>query len=271
MLKYNEFIKESIRLGDKGLKKYFIKSIRPYKKKRGYSIIDLVYFDDKEISLLIEIYGSKEDSQFILKVYNSSFKVDEDQFKIAIDKVLFIMNKNLLDHDFSIHKIVYPDHMNAYAIIDSNKIIDITNLEQIIASTKIINKKIKKTDDLDDMIRLTSENIDYNTEEIDLKISKYIDSIEYSIMNSTKHFLDYNFLIKDKVRIFSLETINEPDKDVRKLFNKFKDYLDDKNVNYEKRTQSIIVIRKDEFLNKLDLPEMTNMMKSIKGSDNFNL
>jgi hypothetical protein len=153
-----DFVNEIVYVGLKGLKGYEIQAIRPRMRKSdyGHAIIKLVYFNDEEISLLVETYGHPDDKELIVKVYGSSFDVDEDTFRYAIEKLVYILNKNQLGEAFRIKSINYDKHLESYALLGTDNIIPIDKLEQILASTKIVNPKVKGGDDLDKMIYQTS-------------------------------------------------------------------------------------------------------------------
>ena len=155
--RYNDFINEVVYIGLKGLKGYEIKAIRPGTRKSdlGHAIVDLIHFDDKKVSLLIEIYGQLKDKELIVKIYSSDVSLDEDKFRYNIEKMVYILNKNRLGEYFKIDSINYDPDLESYAILKSDNIVPIDKLEQVLTSTKIINPKVKKTNDLDKMIYQT--------------------------------------------------------------------------------------------------------------------
>jgi len=157
---YNEFITETVYIGKIGLKDYSIVSIRPGvgRSDFGHAIVKLTFFDDNDVSLLIETYGQLKDKELIVKVQGSSFKLDEDQFRFSIEKIVYILNKNQLGEYFKISSINYEKDLNPYAILKTDNIVAIDKLEQILTTTKIINPKVKKENDLDKMVYKTYTN-----------------------------------------------------------------------------------------------------------------
>jgi len=152
-----DFINEIVYVGIKGLKGYEISSIRPGMRKSdyGHAVVKLFYLDGEEISLLIETYGQPDDKELIAKVYNSTFDVDEDTFRYAIEKLVYILNKNQVGEVFSIKSVNYDKHLESYAIIKTDNIVPIDRLEKVLMSTKIANQKIKDKGDLDKVIYQT--------------------------------------------------------------------------------------------------------------------
>lgn len=148
--RFEEFINETVYIGLIGLKDYSMKSFRP-----SHAIAELTYFDDRKISLLVQVYGKAEDKELIVKKYDSSFDVDEDSFRYSIEKLVYILNKNQLKDYFKISSIFFDKHLEPYAILKSDNIMSIERLEQLMMSTKIINPKIKDTKDLDKLIYQT--------------------------------------------------------------------------------------------------------------------
>lgn len=75
----------------------------------------------------------------------NNFKFNFDNL---IEKIIYITNKNKLGYKFEVVEIVYPKYgLLPYAVIKTDPILnDMEELERIIASTKTINKKVKKGD-----------------------------------------------------------------------------------------------------------------------------
>ena len=157
---YNEFITETVYIGKIGLLDYSIVSIRPGVSKSdfGHAIVKLTFFDKNDVSLLIETYGLLKDKELIVKVQGSSLKVDEDMFRNSIEKLVYILNKNQLGEYFKISSIMYDKDLDSYAILKTDNVVAIDKLEQILTTTKIINPKVKKENDLDKMVYKTYTN-----------------------------------------------------------------------------------------------------------------
>ena len=158
--KYKEFITETVYIGKIGLKNYSIVSIRPGvgKSDFGHAIVKMTFFDDNDISLLMETYGILKDKEIIVKVQGSSLKVDEDMFRNSIEKLVYILNKNQLGEYFKIDSIKFDKDLDPYAILKTDGFVAIDKLEQILTTTKIINPKVKKENELDKMIYKTHES-----------------------------------------------------------------------------------------------------------------
>lgn len=188
-----DFINEIVYVSYKGLKGYEIQSIRPGMRKSdyGHAIIKLVYFDDEEISLLVETYGVPTDKELVVKVYGSTFNVDEDKFRYAIEKLVYILNKNQLNEYFKIKSINYDKHLESYALLGTDNIVPIDRLEQILTSTKITNSKVKDTGDLDKMIYQTANE---SNEHLTLAsiVNFYKDNISFDKLGTFKvaYFID---------------------------------------------------------------------------------
>ena len=155
-----EFVNEIVYIGKIGLKDYSIVSIRPGigKSDFGHAIVKLTFFDDNDISLLIETYGILKDKEIIVKVQASSFKVNEDQFRYSIEKLVYILNKNQLGEYFKISSINFEKDLDPYAILKTDNVVAIDKLEQVLTTTKIINPKVKKENDLDKLVYKTHES-----------------------------------------------------------------------------------------------------------------
>ena len=158
--RYGDFITETVYIGKVGLLDYSIVSIRPGvgRSDFGHAIVKLTFFDKNDVSLLIETYGILKDKELIVKVQGSSIKVDEDMFKNSVEKLVYILNKNQLGEYFKISSINFEKDINPYAILKTDNIVAIDKLEQVLTTTKIINPKVKKENDLDKMVYKTYTN-----------------------------------------------------------------------------------------------------------------
>jgi len=185
--KYNEFLNEAVYLGLKGLKDYNITSVRPGIRKNdfGHAVMRLIHFDDKTTDLLIETYGMPKDKELIVKIYSSSYEINEDRFKTVVEKLIYILNKNQLGEYFKIDSIKYDKDLESYAVLKTDSIVPIDKLEQLIMSTKITNSKIKDNGDLDKMIYQTQNESNYDLS--DQTVKSIIDMYDISIGND--HYL----------------------------------------------------------------------------------
>jgi hypothetical protein len=97
----------------------------------------------------IKTNGKSENSLFdefrIFSPGNKDFDLKE-----LVDKIIYILNKNRLGYIFKYDKIIKPNYgLQPYAILTSDKPIEMENLEQLVASTKPKNKMVKKNGGFD--------------------------------------------------------------------------------------------------------------------------
>jgi len=117
--------------------------------------------DGEKLNINIETLGSKNGigDTFIIDTNHISYRTDLDEIVETINK---IMNKNQLGYKFSVEKIKPSKYspqvqykLNTLYPMNTNEQMDITKLEQIINTTKVVNKKIKDVDDWDKLIYQT--------------------------------------------------------------------------------------------------------------------
>jgi hypothetical protein len=137
--RFSEFITEKVYLSKTLFKSYQL-IVDPYSKV-GKFIITLN--NDVEINLELEMYGTREDKELIIRYPN----IPVDNFKDIVDNILYILNKNQLNISFKINEIE-----DNYITIKSNVEIDISDVERIAQTTKIINSKIKDIGNYDELI-----------------------------------------------------------------------------------------------------------------------
>ena len=149
--KYNKFINEIVYLGKTPFSSYSFVSDR----ESNYGTLDLIMNDGEELKINIEAYGSKKPTskEFMIDTNHISYREDLNEI---IEYIIKILNKNQLGFIFNAESQKTSKYSTqVFYLMNVNKVIHITELEQIINSTKVINKKVKDIDDWDKLIYQT--------------------------------------------------------------------------------------------------------------------
>lgn len=148
--RFKEFILEKVYLSKTIFNKYNL-IVDPISKV-GHFNLGVRGFG--EVKLEIEKYG-KEGNTFIIR--NPNIKIDNEVniFKNIIKDLIYVLNKNRLDHTFNLVDVKSERNLNVYAIIESEKILSIEDLERISQTTKIVNAKVTDKEGLDKLIYKT--------------------------------------------------------------------------------------------------------------------
>lgn len=108
-----------------------------------------------DVEFLIQSYD-KDTSDFIFKQLYGPH-LDEDEFTKCLKDLIYIFNKNQFGHVASILKVNYDSHMMPFATFTISSKMDIIEFERVLASTKLVNKKVKTDVPLDKLIYQTSK------------------------------------------------------------------------------------------------------------------
>lgn len=154
-MKFLKPINEIVYLFKTGFKDYSFITKRIAQNGLGHGQFDIKLKDMNTISVSCQNAGKLEDLKFKLSIIHATFEPDEDDFNNIIRDLVYVLNKNLLGYVFSITKVSFDQVLVKSANISVNKICPMPDMEAIVQSTKISNKKIKTSGDLDNMIYQT--------------------------------------------------------------------------------------------------------------------
>lgn len=102
---------------------------------------------DESYEMEIKSNGIYKDKKiYEMRVFSpTNFKFN---FENLIEKFIYISNKNKLGYKFVVKEIEYPKYgLLPYGVVTINPILNnMEDLERIFASTKTVNKKVKKGD-----------------------------------------------------------------------------------------------------------------------------
>lgn len=148
--RFKEFILEKVYLSKTIFNKYNL-IVDPISKVGHFNLVVRGF---GEVKLEIEKYG-KEGNAFIIR--NPNIKIDNEVniFKNIINDLIYVLNKNRLDHTFNLVDVKSERNLNVYAIIESEKSLSIEDLERISQTTKIVNAKVTDKESLDKLIYKT--------------------------------------------------------------------------------------------------------------------
>lgn len=150
-------------------------------------------WDRSKVEFLIQSYD-KESQNFIFKQLYGE-KLDEDTFLKSVTDFVYIFNKNQLKYKAKIERTNFDNVLQPWAIIHVNPKVDILEMERILATTKIVNKKVKTDVPMDKMIYQTakSEGKEYEwsvlTRHIKTFLEKYAknqDTGLHAVLNGSK-------------------------------------------------------------------------------------
>lgn len=117
-----------------------------------------VGIEDEVYKVPVQLYGLKEDKEFIFRQPSELSKLEEGGalFEAIISDIIYILNKNQLGFEFTLSDITKERGASSYhAIISTGEEMNISDLERIVTTTKIVNPKVKDTGDYDKMIYQT--------------------------------------------------------------------------------------------------------------------
>jgi hypothetical protein len=139
ILKFKTF--EAIYLGKINIKDYrFI-----YSDRLGTGIFELTNSDDQKFDIEIKPNGKSKDMKFTEFRLFSPENENNYDFKEVIDKLVYILNKNELGYKFKIKEVQKPKYgLQPYALITSNKELEMVEMEKLSSSTKPTKKMVKK-------------------------------------------------------------------------------------------------------------------------------
>jgi len=146
-------------------------------KDDKYGTLKTVLWDDRVSEFLIQSTGEMKDSSFRFHpTYGDP--LNEDEFLKAVKDFLYIFNKNQLKYKAKLVSSKFDQHLSPYAIFNVVPNVDISQIEKILATTKITNAKVKKDIPLDKLIYQTSkvEGRDYEWKNLQILIQKFLDT-----------------------------------------------------------------------------------------------
>ena len=137
---------EAIYIGKIGLEDYrFV-----YTPATSTGLFYLNFDNGENYEVEVKSNGKPEKGGFyntfrIFSPSNPHFDINQ-----LVDKMIYILNKNRLGYKFTVSNIVTPKYgLQPYGIIEIDKPIKMSDLEQLVASTKSTNKYVKKGGDFD--------------------------------------------------------------------------------------------------------------------------
>jgi len=137
---------ESIYIGKIGLKDYqFI-----YSSSKSSGNFHLTGKSGDNYNIEVRSNGKPENGGKYKSFRIFSPSNDKFDIKELVEKIVFILNKNRLDYEFTIDNIVSPKYkLQPYGLISVDNPIKMVDLEKLVASTKQFNNKVKKGGDFD--------------------------------------------------------------------------------------------------------------------------
>lgn len=154
-MKFLKPLNEIVYLFKTGFKDYSFIAKRIAQNGLGHGQFDIKLKDMNTISISCQNTGKLEDLKFKLSIIYASFEPDEDDFNNIVRDLVYVLNKNMLGFVFSVTKISFDQFLEKSANISVNKICSMPDMEAVVQSTKISNKKIKTSGDLDHIIYQT--------------------------------------------------------------------------------------------------------------------
>lgn len=151
-MKFLKPLNEIVYLFKTGFKDYSFIAQRIAQNGLGHGQFDINLKDLNTISLLCQNTGKLDDMKFKITAMHASFEIDEDDFNNIVRDLIYVLNKNMLGYSFSITKISFDQFLEKSAYFTCNKVCTMSDMEALVQSTKIANKKIKTTGDLDHII-----------------------------------------------------------------------------------------------------------------------
>ena len=149
--KYGKFINEAVYLGKTPFNSYSFISDR----NSNYGTLNIIMNDGEELVINIETLGSTSgiSDTFMINTAHISHRSDLGEI---VETIIKIMNKNQLGYKFSVEKISPSKYSKQIQYkLNTQKPINIKQLEQIFNTTKVVNKKVKDIDDWDKLIYQT--------------------------------------------------------------------------------------------------------------------
>lgn len=140
-----------------------------------------------DVEFLVQSYD-KNTNDFIFKQLYGPH-LDEDEFLKCLKDLIYIFNKNQLGHTANVSKVHYDSHMLPFATFAISPKLDLVEFERVLASTKLINKKVKSDVPIDKLIYQTSkpEGQEYEWNKLKRDIEAFLDlyaKIENTDFNS---------------------------------------------------------------------------------------
>jgi hypothetical protein len=142
-----------------------------------YGTLKTTLWDDRKAEFLVQSSGLEEESIFRFHpTYGDP--LDEDEFLKAVKDFLYVFNKNRLKYKATLVSSKFDQHLSPYALFRVEPKVTVSDLERILATTKITNAKVKADVPIDKLVYQTAkvDGKEYEWSKIKQDIKKFLDS-----------------------------------------------------------------------------------------------
>lgn len=133
-------------------------------------------WDGRPADFLVQSIGKPEESVFRFHhTYGSP--LNDDEFLQAFKDFLYIFNKNRLGITAKLETVKFDPPLNPYGLFSVKPQTDVYGLERTLASTKLVNSKVKKDVPVDKLVYQAAkgEGKEYEWSKIKIDIEKFLE------------------------------------------------------------------------------------------------